>query len=169
MKRLTILLATLTALFALGRAPVFAQHGGGHGGGLGPAPNTGPGVDEGRGRNAGPNSKIGNPNQSSNPMSKAPEEALADNKNLASRLQALLPAGVNVQDAAKGFKNLGEFVAAVHVSHNLDIPLDSLKSSVMAGDSLGKAIHALKPEANAKEEAKRAHKQAKATIEEANS
>ena len=169
MKRLTILLAALTALLALGQAAALAQRGGGHGGGLGPAPNTGPGMDEARGRNGGPNSKMGNPNQSSNPTSKAPAEALADNKNLASRLQALLPAGVNVQDAAKGFRNLGEFVAAVHVSYNLDIPFDSLKSNMMSGDSLGKAIHALKPEANAKEEAKRAHKQAKATIEEANS
>jgi hypothetical protein len=37
---------------------------------------------------------------------------LAKNTALDARLQALLPAGTNLQTAATGFKNLGQFVAA---------------------------------------------------------
>src|SRR5882672_6354304 len=72
---------------------------------------------------------------------------LAKNSALASRLQPLLPAGTNLQTAATGFKNLGQFVAAVHVAHNLNIPFDQLKT-LMTGlnhDSLGRAIGALEP------------------------
>jgi len=35
------------------------------------------------------------------------------------RLLGNNPPGTNLQSAATGFKNLGQFVAAVHVSHNL--------------------------------------------------
>ncbi len=40
---------------------------------------------------------------------------------------------------------------------------------MLSGESLGNAIHDLKPDANAKEQAKKAHKQAKETIQEASS
>jgi hypothetical protein len=74
-----------------------------------------------------------------------------------------------VQQAAAGFKNLGQFVAAVHVSHNLGIPFDELKSRMTGSNSvsLGTAIKSLKPEANYKAEAKRAQKQAKNDIRRA--
>lgn len=73
--------------------------------------------------------------------------------------QGLLPTHANLQDAAHGFKNLGQFVAAAHLSHNLGIPFDQLKS-MMTGtrhDSLGKAIHTLKPDADSKAEVKAGH------------
>jgi hypothetical protein len=69
------------------------------------------------------------------------------NPQLTQRLQALLPAGMNVADEAKAFKNWGQFVAAVHVSNNLNIPYASLKAKVTGPTplSLGQAIQSLKP------------------------
>jgi len=89
-------------------------------------------------------------------------QKLASNTKLASKLQSLLPPGTDLQTAAQGFKNLGQFVAAVHVSHNLAIPFDQLKSKMLGppSESLGKAIHDLKPTANAKAEVKKAEHEA---------
>ena len=52
------------------------------------------------------------------------------NPKLDARLQKLLPAGTNVQDAAAGFKNWGQFVAATHVSQNLGISFAELKAQM---------------------------------------
>jgi hypothetical protein len=96
-------------------------------------------------------------------------DQLTRNTNLSSRLQALFPAGTDLQKQAAGFRNLGQFVAAAHVSHNLDIPFDQLKAK-MTGDhpeSLGKAIQDLKPAANAKTEADKAEKEADTDVKDA--
>ena len=95
-------------------------------------------------------------------------DQLARNTNLAARLQGILPAGTDVQKASAGFKNLGQFVAAAHVSHNLDIPFDSLRGKMIGGDgmSLGQAIQELKPAADAKTEERNAERAADATIRE---
>ena len=79
------------------------------------------------------------------------------NPQLAAKLQTLLP-GANLESAGAGFRNLGQFVAAAHVSHNLGIPFDQLKDRVTGANatSLGQAIHQLKPGANADVEAKKA-------------
>ena len=60
-------------------------------------------------------------------------------------------------------------MAAAHVSHNLNIPFDQLKAKMTGPDreSLGKAIHNLKPDLDlriAEAEAKKAEKQAKDEI-----
>ena len=70
------------------------------------------------------------------------------NPRLESRLLALLPPGTNVQDASQGFKTWGQFVAAVHVSNNLGLPFDSLKTAMTGATpmSLGQAIQSLKGE-----------------------
>jgi len=75
-----------------------------------------------------------------------PTSTVVKNPQLEQRLQALLP-GMNVADAARGFKNWGQFVAAAHVSHNLNIPFTSLKARMTGASpmSLGQAIQALKP------------------------
>jgi hypothetical protein len=52
--------------------------------------------------------------------------------------------------AASGFKNEGQLVDALHVAKNLDIPFIELKDRMTAGESLGAAIHALKPDLDAK-------------------
>ena len=59
-----------------------------------------------------------------------PAEHLAAQPQLSQRIQAMLPAGMTVDQAAAGFKNLGQFIAAVHVSKNLGIPFDQLKAQV---------------------------------------
>ena len=92
----------------------------------------------------------------------SPDTILSRDTQLNSRLEKLLPRGTSAQQACSGFKNLGQCVAAIHVAHNLNIGFDDLKAK-MTGDkseSLGKAIHDLKPDANAKAEAKKGQKQA---------
>lgn len=61
---------------------------------------------------------------------KTPDELLTQNTQLASKLQSLVPTGTDLQTAAASFKNLGQFVAAVHVSHNLKIPFACLASDM---------------------------------------
>jgi hypothetical protein len=142
----------------------FAQ---GRGRGGGP-PSTGPSVgrttpatvDHG---NAG-NSSAGT-TRNSNSNSNTASKQISDHPVLASKLQSMLPAGTNMDTAAAGFRNVGQFAAAVHVSHNLNIPFDQLKSKMVDGNmSLGDAIHTLKPDLpadTAKEEIKKAEAQAK--------
>lgn len=61
---------------------------------------------------------------------------------------------------AAGFKNQGQFVAAVHVSENLGINFTELKTLMVDKDmSLGQAIHQLKPTVDADAEARRAMSQ----------
>jgi hypothetical protein len=83
------------------------------------------------------------------------------NPKLVAKVQPLLPGGLSVEQAAAGFKNQGQFLAAVHVSHNLDIPFNDVKTKALSdGGSLGAAIQSLKPSADAKAELKRANQQA---------
>ena len=76
----------------------------------------------------------------------------AHHANLASRLQPLLPAGATLQSASGGFKNEGQFIAALHVSHNLNIPFDQLKTEMTGAshESLGHAIEDLRPTLSSK-------------------
>jgi hypothetical protein len=55
---------------------------------------------------------------------------LASNPALSARIQPLLPAGFTVATASAGFRNQGEFIAALHVSRNLGIPFDQLKAEL---------------------------------------
>ncbi len=91
---------------------------------------------------------------------------LASNPKLSAKLSALLPPGSDLAAASAGFKNLGQFVAAVHVSKNLGIPFDQLKAKMTGPPplSLGKAVSALDPSANAKTAVKQAEQQAKADL-----
>lgn len=144
----------LMAVASFAALPVYAQHGG-HGGGAG-----GPGASMGKSHSSDSDSHSSG--------AKTPDQQLSHNTKLSDKLQGLLPAGTNVQQAAQGFKNLGQFVAAVHVSHNLGIPFDQLKAKMIGPpkESLGQAIHALKPAANASEESKKGEKEAKQDIDD---
>lgn len=84
--------------------------------------------------------------------------------SVAAKIQPLLPTGTEISVASTGFKNLGQFIAAVHVSKNLDIPFDSLKAKMTGTktESLGQAIHDLKPTADSKAEVTKAQAEAKA-------
>ncbi len=91
-------------------------------------------------------------------------ELVAHNPQLAARLQTLLP-GSDLQTASAGFSNLGSFVAAVHVSDNLGIPFDQLKTRIVGqGMNLGEAIQALRPDTDPKAAAARAEGQARADL-----
>ncbi|MPY86329.1 MAG: hypothetical protein GEU99_00225 [Luteitalea sp.] len=88
------------------------------------------------------------------------------NPQLVARLQALLPRDMSVEQAAHGFDDQEDFVAAVHVSRNLSVPFSDLKTRMVTGKlSLGEAIHAVDPDADVKREEKRARRQAAADLE----
>jgi len=119
---------------------------------------------------------------SGTPGPRTADQLLTQNTQLSSKLGSLLPAGTNLQTAASGFRNLGQFVAAVHVSHNLGIPFDQLKCTELAttdacpgmtvpskASHLGPAIQTLKPtmsSADSKSAAKQAEKQATADLQQ---
>lgn len=157
----------LSAALTLGTLPALAQHGQGGG----PPAGKGPG---GPPPSTPASSHAESKTQPSTSSSSAPHgkmtvgEHLAHNTGLANKLEGLL--GVNslaaLEAKAQGFQNLGQFVSAVHVSHNLDIPFDQLKTKLLADESLGQAIHDLKPQLNAKAEAKKAKRQADQDLKE---
>src|SRR5690242_15676338 len=160
---------SLVALLAFMALPVFAQHGhgGGHGGdsmhGGDTMHDSHADSHDGDHGDHGKDADDHGPGHGSGHGSHGSIAAkLARNPQLASKLQALLPPGTDLQAAAAGFKNLGQFVAAVHVSKNLGIPFDQLKAAMTGNPplSLGKAIQQLDPSANAKAAVKTAEKQA---------
>ena len=153
---------SLAALAAFSALPIYAQHG--HGGGP-PSGSMGSthasSASHGNSADAKADSKGG-----SNNSSASISEKLTDNTKLAGKLENLLGPNTTLamlQADSQGFKNLGQFVAAVHVSHNLGIPFDQLKAKMIGppSESLGKAIEQLKPAASSKAEIKKANDQAK--------
>lgn len=164
-------LAFAVALYC---APAIAQHGhpGGMGGGMGG--KMGHGTTD---HNATAS------NGSSAAHGKTMDQLLTQNTVLAGKIQTLT--GMSAEQACSGFKNLGQCVAAAHVSKNLGISFACLQSdmtgtapaagaSCPAGTgtktmSLGKSIQALSPTTNSKSEAKKASKQAQQDLNQSNS
>jgi hypothetical protein len=99
-----------------------------------------------------------------------PGELLRQNKKLSDRLSTILkqqnPPVTDLQATSQGFKVLIQFVAAVHISHNLGIPFDQLKTLAQTSENFGESLHALKPDADAKVEIKKAAEQAVYDMEE---
>jgi hypothetical protein len=93
-------------------------------------------------------------------------QRIAANPALAARLQPLVPSGMTLAAAASGFKNQGQFIAALHVSRNLNIPFAQLKAAMTGAnhDSLGQAIQQLRPTANVKTAAQTAEREASEDI-----
>ena len=60
------------------------------------------------------------------------------------RLLAKLPAGMTVEQASQGFKNWGQFQAAVNASANHNIPFDQLKAK-MTGIAPGDTVPTTAP------------------------
>ncbi len=157
MKRL--ILATITVLALAFAAPAFAQRS--HPGG-GPPAGHGPGSDSSMGAShattGGTHADISHG---------SPSEVLSHNTAIAGKIKSLT--GQDAQTACSGFKNIGQCVAAAHVAKNLDIPggFDTLRAKITGTGavSLGKAIQALAPKADAKAEAKKASKQASDDLE----
>ena len=95
----------------------------------------------------------------------------------------VLTGGTDVSGACSTFKNLGDCVAALHASHNVGLDFNCIRADVTGvhtsadvsgckgpvGDkavSLQEALKRLKPEIDAKSEAKSAEKQAKEDLKE---
>jgi hypothetical protein len=67
---------------------------------------------------------------------------------LAAKVTAMLPPGMTMNHAARGFKNQGQFIAALHASQRTGIPFTDLKRAmVRQHESLGQAVHSLSPSA----------------------
>jgi hypothetical protein len=161
MKHAHVLVLTLAV--ALYCAPAFAQHG--HPGG-----NMGGGM----GHSATTHGSMNNGNDSSSTHRMTIDQQLSKNTKLSGKIQTLT--GMDAQTACDGFKNLGQCVAAAHVSKNLGISFACMKSdmtgttpakptSCPAGTgtksmSLGKAIQTLSPKADSKTETKKGTQQA---------
>jgi hypothetical protein len=162
----------LAVAVALCCAPGFAQHG--H------APAGPSGMGSGNGMGGASHATAGATNAGAHGGSaaasngKTMDQLLTQNTQLSGKIASLT--GESAQQSCTGFRNLGQCVAAAHVSKNLGISFDCLKSdmtgaapatssSCPAGTgsksmSLGKSIETLSPTVNSKTEAKKGQKQA---------
>ena len=168
------LLTACLAAYAQGRSsgpPSGGQMGGPPSGGPMGRPQSGPGsMGQGAGTMDaahGNDHSMGNASRPADMGSQSPD-ILSRNMKLSNKLDSLLPKGMTAQQACTGFKNLGQCVAAIHVSNNLGISFDDLKAKTAGAHSenLGKAIHDLKPDVDAKAESKKAQKQADQDLRE---
>jgi len=57
-------------------------------------------------------------------------DKIASHPNLAAKIQGKLPAGTTLAQASTGFKNQGQFIAAVNVSNNLGIDFTKLQAAM---------------------------------------
>jgi hypothetical protein len=140
----------VVAVLAVSATGALAQRGVGRGGGQGSA---GPRMP------AAPSvSKVNKQGQPAK-VPGAPHELKTVQFNAAetARLQPMLPAGMTLEGAAEGFRNRGQFMAAVQASKNLGIPFADLKAKMTGTqpESLGRAIQDLRP-AMAPDDAKQA-------------
>ncbi|HYL00495.1 MAG TPA: hypothetical protein VEU78_04825 [Steroidobacteraceae bacterium] len=116
---------------------------------------------------SGPQSQMQPAPQTESPPAPATDPPAAAETQAASpasgntRLAALVPTGLTPEDACRGFKDMSECSAALHVAQNLNIPFADLKDRMTSGQSLPTAIRALKPKADSRREAKRAEEQAR--------
>jgi len=156
----------LVAMAGFSALPAFAQHGHGGGSGGGGGHDSHASSGSHGGDHGGKDADKDGDGHGHHGGHGSIASKLASNPQLSSKLAALLPPGTNLATASAGFKNLGQFVAAVHVSKNLGIPFDQLKAKMTGPPpmSLGKAISALDPSVNAKSALKQAEKQAKAEL-----
>jgi len=98
------------------------------------------------------------------------EQRLEQNTALRMKVEKMLPPGTDLKTAEMGFRNQGQFIAALHVYKNHpDIPFDQLQAKMTGPNpmSLGQAIHALKPtisEQDAHKEAEKAEQEAKTDL-----
>jgi hypothetical protein len=179
----SIKIATLGFAVLLCGTAALAQHG--HSGGapgspMGGTMGGGMGSSMDHGSNAADHAsgRSGNLNSGS-PNKMAVNDILTKAPKLSSQIQSLT--GMSATDACKNFKNLGQCVAAAHVSKNLGISFDCLKSDMTGtapqttscptgtgskGMSLGKAIQTLDPTANHKLEKKKAETQAQQDLKD---
>jgi len=154
-------LALTTSLLCLSVSAA-AQHG--HGG---------MGMGGSMGSNMGHHSSMSHSHSSSTGThgQRTMDQKLTTNTQLADKISKLT--NMPAQQACQGFKNLGQCMAAAHVSQNLGIQFADLKDTMLGLNadgtasttakpmSLGKAIQTLDPQVDAKAQIKKAHQQSK--------
>ena len=179
MKSMTI--GTLSLAVILYASAALAQHansGSAHGG-IGGGNGMGNLSTSNGMAHANASTNHGNPNAGSSTLGsahgKTVDDILSKNTKLADKISSLT--GESATDACAGFKNLGQCVAAAHVSKNLGISFECLKDDMTgtaptdpktcpAGTgangkmSLGKSIQVLDPQADQKSESKKAESEA---------
>jgi len=91
---------------------------------------------------------------------------ISRNPQLNAKVSTLLPAGMTLKKAAKGFTSERQFLSALHASKDLGIPFAQLKAEMTGHDhdSLTQAIRELKPGVNARAAAKTAQQEASADL-----
>jgi hypothetical protein len=165
------------ALFvAVGTVDVQAQRGAGIGHASAPT-HAGQGrpATAGRPDNAGrPAGATGKPTTTSGKPESAGRPTIADrlsrDHGLATQLRKLFPMGTDLVALSDGFDNLGQFVAAAHVANNNpNFTFEELAAKMHDGEgmSLGAAIHALDPKADAETEVETAQTQTAADLKAA--
>ncbi len=165
-------IAMLSLAAVLYATAALAQHGNsgaaGGGTGMGAATGHGSGLDN----HGNPGNSNAGGSGSTHKMSVS--DILSKNPAIGDKIQSLT--GMPASQACTGFKNLGQCVAAAHVSKNLKITFDCLRSDMTgtaplstsncpAGTgaksvSLGKSIQALDPNADSKSESKKGNTEA---------
>jgi len=91
---------------------------------------------------------------------------ISSSTQLNAKVQALLPSGTTLSQAARGFTSESQFLAALHAAKDLKIPFAQIKAEMTGGDhdSLTRAIQELKPTANATTVARTARGEAAADM-----
>ena len=146
-----------------GTTPTFASHGVSHSGVRNSAATRGDSDSDGRHSNSASR-------ESMNFVTR-----ITNDPTLSARLLALMPSGTTMMQliaAAKGFRNQGQFIAALHAAKDLGISFTDLKAEMTGSDhdSLGQAIHELKPTLDAttvKQDVTIARQEAKADVQAA--
>lgn len=81
---------------------------------------------------------------------RAPQRTIAANiaktPRLEARLKAMLPRGMTLEQASEGFRNQGQFIAALEASRSNNIDFVKLKAEMTGDDplSLAQAVQKLK-------------------------
>lgn len=170
MKQSTAVFVAFLLVLAFGSVAARAQHHGGPPAGVNPASSRGP---------YGTHGPSGAPDSQPSTGKKSVSDLLTQNPKLTSKIHDLT--GMDAQQACSGFKNVGQCVAAAHVSKNLDISFADLKAKMLGTSgstatatnakpmSLGRAIQALDPQADAKAEASKGQKQAHSDLSDSGS
>ena len=155
--KLTILIAS--AVTSLAAAPVAADPQRGHA--VAPPPHGGP---KSVAPPAAPRPATAPATPAVNPVA----AKISTMPQLNAKITALLPPNMTLDAASAGFKNQGQFIAALHVSRNLGIPFDALKSDMTARHmSLGRSIQDLRSAADASREARKGEAQAASDLKTA--
>jgi hypothetical protein len=93
------------------------------------------------------------------------QQTLHHDAALARAVSERLPPGTNLMEVSAGFKDVGQFVAAVNASRSLGIPMPEFRRRMVAdGMPLLLAIQDIRPTSNYRVAARRAEEEAAAMI-----